>query len=623
MKAIDIVTQYGNKKTGDTLPATSWNAMLSKLQSSINEIITDCNNTPISNFYVNGVLTTPVDGIVWLEADKSYILEGTLCGQIGIPYYTYETGTSANKKSINIILNGVNILTTEGGTVATGITASANTCFAEAQPAIALNAALTKDYPNLIINVNKDTKNNFICTNVAEIADSQAGCIESSAYVSVQGVGYLTCINKGGHGIKADSLRITGPNIYVEASHDAIHGVNLLDLDCGNFYINKANDAFGTGDTGIINIFGGTYYAYHITENVFDGKSGCNVFNKNHTVAGTNVASASQYTHITKVYENPTAYYGTGGTVTQYSAITKNSDGTWSGTGVALSADTNGIYQISQPYVEIKGYINAPINIPSTLTDVTIRLDKAYIVNNSKVIPTIYYQATDSKVKLYSVNDTVNMILNNETGDNSVDIDAVKSENNISVEVKNKSHLIISSLYGDGLDGGDVKVTDSKGVLLCINNGARGIKGSCVIIGPNAETTKSVIISYYTNSSDTENYSTLEGAVVCIDNCVHNSISVGKTATEDAATYYNYGFADVYCRNGKYSKGTFGTYSGCLIGVFICNSIAACVGMDFNASDNIFYNNVVSPGSNGITSDCGKTYSQYLCIPFGKAAIIK
>ena len=60
MKTIDIVTSYGNKKTGDTLPATSWNAMLSKLQSSINEIITDCNNTPISNFYVNGVLTTPV-----------------------------------------------------------------------------------------------------------------------------------------------------------------------------------------------------------------------------------------------------------------------------------------------------------------------------------------------------------------------------------------------------------------------------------------------------------------------------------------------------------------------------------------------------------------------------------
>ena len=50
------------------------------------------------------------------------------------------------------------------------------------------------------------------------------------------------------------------------------------------------------------------------------------------------------------------------------------------------------------------------------------------------------------------------MILNTETGDNSVDIDAVKSENNISVEVKNKSHLIISSLYGDGLDGGDVIV---------------------------------------------------------------------------------------------------------------------------------------------------------------------
>ena len=48
-----------------------------------------------------------------------------------------------------------------------------------------------------------------------------------------------------------------------------------------------------------------------------------------------------------------------------------------------------------------------------------------------------------------------------------------------------------------------------------------------------------------------------------------------------------------YCRNGKYSKGVFGTYSPCLIGVFICGSIASCIGMDYNKSSNIYYNTII------------------------------
>ena len=67
---------------------------------------------------------------------------------------------------------------------------------------------------------------------------------------------------------------------------------------------------------------------------------------------------------------------------------------------------------------------------------------------------------------------SINVIENTVIGDNTlVDTDAVKSENNISIEVKNDSTLFITSANADGLDGGDIKVTDSKGVLMCVNCG--------------------------------------------------------------------------------------------------------------------------------------------------------
>ena len=160
---------------------------------------------------------------------------------------------------------------------------------------------------------------------------------------------------------------------------------------------------------------------------------------------------------------------------------------------------------------------------------------------------------------MYSAQDTVNVIVNNITGDTTVDIDGVKSENNISIEVKSGGHLFISAVNADGLDGGDVKMTDMKGTLICANNGGRGIKGSCVIVGPNVETTKSIITQYHTDPTDTANYSTMDGAVVVLNNCLTSTIGIGKTDTEAPSDYKTYGYADVYCRNGKCSKGTFGT----------------------------------------------------------------
>ena len=597
MNNLDI-TSYIGKNDGDTLSATQWNAVFTSIQSKVNELVASNGS---SYFYVNGVLTVPTNNIITLAAGSSYVLEGVLYGQVVIDATTQPTANTL------VRLNGVQIITN----ATSGIkykTPESNTGF--------------KD---LVVTLSKDSVNSIVCTTVAAIAENQEACLYSMNNLVVQGIGYLTCVNKGGHGIKGSELRITGPHIYVEASHDAIHGAAKLFLDCGTFFINKANDAFGTGTTGFIDIFGGTYYAYNITEQVFDGKVNTNIFDRNHTISGTNVATASQYTNIVKVYSSPVTYYGatTAGTINQFTTVTKNADGTWTGTAVAVTPDANGIYQVTAPFAEIKGYINAPINTASTLIDVEFRLDKAYIENTTKSIPTIYYQATDKKIKLYSAQDTVNMIVNTVVGDNTVDIDGVKSENNISVEVKNSSHLIVYSTSADGLDGSDIKVTDTKGVLVCNSCGGRGIKGSCVIIGPNADTTKSVITKYYTDPTDTANYSTMDGGVVCLNNCQKYAVSIGKTDTEDPTTYKDFGYTDVYCRNGKCSKGVFGTQNSCLTGVFICNTIAAVIGLEFDKADNIYYVNMLTPGSTGITNGCGNTHEQYTYIPYSKAPVIK
>jgi hypothetical protein len=134
-------------------------------------------------------------------------------------------------------------------------------------------------------------------------------------------------------------------------------------------------------------------------------------------------------------------------------------------------------------------------------------------------MPTIYYAASSSKVKLYSRSNDINVIANSAVGDNTlVDLDAIKSENNVSVEVKEDSRLYMTSLWGDGIDSGDVKITDTKGVLICTNCGQRGIKGACICIGPNFESTSSVVTTFYTDSTDTANYKEFEGAVIVSGN---------------------------------------------------------------------------------------------------------
>lgn len=699
MDELDIVTDYAGKSSSDTMPAADWNALLALIQTKVNALVTLGNNQ--SNFYVDGVMTYPTDGVITLTAGSSYTLEGTLYGEVIVD------ATTQPDDNTYIQLKGVNIISTEDSGIKYE-TPTDNT-----------------GYKDLVITLEKDTINHVICTTVAEAADDQEACVYSMNNMTIQGTGYLSCINKGGHGIKASELRFTGGNYYVEAIHDAFHGGSIIDLDHGNFFINKANDGFGTGDTGIINIFGGTYYGYNISEQFFDGQSSTNIFNKNHTISGTSVASDDQYTNKVEVYDSPTTYYsgvgvyavnrvtftagvttagditltlgGTDNTVTlttdystaalvaayvatltftdwtvsytdgnayvdftyssygavstptftdtdstgvtatattttkgsyctltQYDSITKNDDGSWTGTGTVLETDDDGIYQVTSLYVDIEGYVESPINIADSYSDITFRLGGAYIENSDSLVPAIDYQSSDGKLKIYSAADTINVISNTETGDiTSYDLDAIKSENNISIEVKNGSHLFVTSAQDDGIDGDDVKMTDSKGVLLVMNCGGRGIKGSCIIIGGNdsSNSNDSLETEFITDDTD-DDYSEMQGSIVCVNNSTEHDLSVGVTE-DDNSDYKNYGYCDIYARNGKYSKGTFNISDTCTIGVCICDSIGACIGFQMDNATNLYYTTMVDEGSLGIEDDCGITYNEYLAAPYKRALIGK
>ena len=174
---------------------------------------------------------------------------------------------------------------------------------------------------------------------------------------------------------------------------------------------------------------------------------------------------------------------------------------------LAVVGQTDDYYwNITKPYVKISGEITKQIIVEEsypngnyTTSDVDIYLDNAYLNSGIQFLP------TSDRVKVVAVKDTVNTITN-------TDGDAISSENNIRVEVKNNAHLIVSAPNGDAIDGDEVIITDSKGTLLIPNYKYRGIKGTSIIIGPNAKVKSGTITVY--NDPESADYSNLEGAVV-------------------------------------------------------------------------------------------------------------
>jgi hypothetical protein len=559
MENLDL-TQYINKNTGDALTATEWNGVFKDITISVNNVIkelgtkkdaSEVQTSNDTNLFINGVLYTAsdlVDGAIILNPNATYKIEGTLHGQLVIDAATNEVTDRTFLR-----LNGATIIS-------------------DAESPILYKTPIDNTgREGLTIILGRDSINTVISTKVAERADDQPGAIYSHKDLSILGTGYLTVIAKGGHGIRGSELRLSGPHIYVEAVHDAIHGGKKLIVDDGYYFINKGNDAFGTGSDGSIWIFGGHFKAYNLNQYVFNSKGTAGYYLETPDVD-------SEYSN-----NNMSAYTWADGTVEESDDET---------TYTAITA-TDGIYNITKHYVRVSGKVTGRIVSPAISKDssdnyewtkLDVELNGAYIessINGS----TIDYQIDDSRLKIKVAKDTINVVknLDAELG-TGYDTDAIKSENNITIEPKSGSYLYVTSTTGDGIDGGTVQIQDGDGVVVISNCGGRGIKGNAIIPGPTADVSKSVIKSYITDTTN-KDYTTFDGALIVKNN--HEYLAIG---TDTSTT----GFADIFARNGKASKGEFGTTDSELRGVLITGSIAAYSKLDLAKADNIFATEIIS-----------------------------
>ena len=530
-------------------------------------------DTIATQLTINGQLHR--ENNITLEPGGTYVISGTLAGTITIDASEFTANQMETIGNTEIILSDVIIVSDD---FTYGI--------------LYKTPAENKGYKDLIVTVNKNTANIICCRYEQEKGENQWGALHSMNNLIVRGTGYLSLRNDGGHGIRATEVDIAGPHIYASVIHDVIHGKKLF-WNYGSLYTTKANDALGTGENGRIIVLGGSFNTLNIDGTLFDSKQS-GLYNANITITGNNRMQGM-------VELNPQNFasvlnVGYPGYVYKWESKAAYTAGTG---GVQVSL-TNNIYKITgntHPFISVVGAISNPIEIvTSGGVDATIYLNNAYISTNTNY-PSIYYNPGDKsgKIKIFNVQDSLNVVKNTyseaEFGNaETYECDAIKSENNINIEIKNGSHMYVLSDFADGIDGGTMKITDSKGTLVVSHCGQRGLKGNVVVIGPNCEVTESHITSYYQDPEDLNNYSSFDGICIVKDNC-----QKGEPGAVISSNAKNTGFADIYARNGKATKGEFALKNSELNGIVITGTVGAVVSIDMDNASNMNFNKVVTP----------------------------
>jgi len=538
------------------------------------------------------------DGKISLAPQKSYTLEGTLIGSI-------EIDTSSLSKVNNdteLILNNVRILSDTDNAILYKIPENA------------------KAQKSLKITLSPNVENYIYCTLTAENTDDQPGAIYSMNNLNIQGAGYLSIKTKSGHGIRADVLNLGGPHIWINSPHDGIHGRDIHIIG-GVYSMNGCNDAIGTSNSGRVLFYDGILYTSNLKQNIIDSKNKGLYFSED-------LLTSAQLQSCNNMYllseQNYKSIFGniTGSIQLLPGQPDFDYDENTTGTPIELDEATD-TYIISNTkgnkgkYILATGYINKPIQFDGygnqNGDNVTLYLNNAFIdtynnpdLSNGGNVPSVYYSSEGSNIKIMAVQDSINVIRNNytSTGIDAINFesDCVKSENNLEIELKNNSYLYISSLKADGLDGGETKITDSKGNIIITKCGQRGIKGNAVVIGPDANISlKSNIEQYYTkefveehnrlNPTDQIKYTTFDGICYVKNNCkvFMPEIANGLSDTDKK----NSGFADIYGRNGKATRGIIGFTTLELVGVCITGSMCSVSTINMGSAKRLYYNEII------------------------------
>lgn len=505
--------------------------MVSSIQTTVNALVDNANTTPSAptppteKFYVNGVETSPVSGVITLPSQSTYELSGTLNGKVVIGAPTEEALT----EDTNVILNGVHI---------------------KANDETAFGLFYASKSQSMIVTLFKNKVNTIVCEKEQAVAEQQGACLYSNNNMILQGCGYLAVVNKGGHGIKASELRISSrPHVYAEASHDGVHGNSSLFIDGGYFCVGKANDGFGTGSTGSIKLFGGTFEVYNINtdQHVFDSK-----------VAGYYFDNVRVITSHTSVFHgmtkcDPATFFGAGTVLDNGVSVEPEV--------VTIDNETYNKYTCTSASVSVTGYLpNSLILIKTIKTDVAI--SQAYITNKHEAC--IKYDGTSSKIAIKVAKETINYV---RQYNSTEAYPAVQSLNNVEVEVKGTAIFNVSSVKGNGLEASTITFQDMKGVFSACGCGNHGIQGTEIIFGG--------------SSSKSGNMPVL-GVIECFDN----------------------GSTDIYARtSGSGGKATISIATPVdvmLGGVVACGTIGTALGstngsqITLGSSKRVYYNKVVS-----------------------------
>ena len=578
---------------------------------------------------INGVKFT--DKVITLAAGGTYELQGVHEGQIIIDAISVKPDAWTT-----IIMNNATIISDDAYGILYNCPQSSN-----------------KGYQGLTVTLAKDSQNFVVCNKTTTVeGDETYASIDSWKDLTVQGVGYLAVYNNIGHGLRGETMNIAGPHIYIDTVHDGVHGKNVNILD-GVFYVQAAKDAFGTTDNGKIIVLGGEFTFVNVAEDNFDSKK-----DGYYTVAGV---SGTKMHPIEEMYDEGTviAYPTEADYKAKTNGVQLNPAFTEINSGCFYNADENEnvvasskpagyttwvwddptetlfkaplAYIVNEGYttIEVTGKIVYPIVRPADAIEIVnptfskkgklnggydnnfnVYLNGAVIVTDNDC-PSIANLPDAGRVKVVAVKETVNAVINKYNGEGTADHDAIKSENNLPIEVKNEAILYVTSVLGDGVDGGETTFTDSKGVFIASGCGERGVKGNAVVIGPSAQIDASVITSYITDPANPE-YTTFDGIFVAKGNVTKEGNVVGNADTSSEEAAKASGYADVYGRNGKCSKGVFGTTNTELKGIAIIGSLTAYNNVDTGNAQNLHVNQILKAAANAVET----VQEAYVAVPY-------
>lgn len=420
----NLKQKFGNKQNDiDDWSAELWDAFLAEADNNLDILRVAIEGGNAGKFLVNGVEKIPVDGVVALPCfgqegypAGGYTLSGILNGKVVIG-----TADAQPEDDTHVITENLTILSNADD-----------------------NAGIEYISASQSMQVTLVGKNIIVCSHEAAMASQQKACLYSENNMIVQGNGYLSVRNLGGHGIKASELRISGnPHIYAEAIHDGIHGNSKLVVDGGIFCINRANDAFGTGTTGSISVFGGKFYAYNIQQKVFDSKEGGYIYSqllngKELPCITTDVTMENIYANMTRIVPETDLSSSTidpgAGVVTCYT----DADMTQ---GEVVIEPVDGVYSLTTKYAKVRGYIDGAIKATVQSTDIDLA---AYVTGNIEYVPT-----------------SKKMQINVEKGSFAF-AKNIQSGSNLAIEVKGGSHIFVDG----NVTGDEVTINDSKGTFL-------------------------------------------------------------------------------------------------------------------------------------------------------------